>query len=196
MRTLHRWLMTVFAVLFVYWAGSGLTLAIWDLTDSTQAWAETGGPGARPGIDDHAVPLVAESIGSNMALTVKAAHTLLPDAPLTSIEVRMTSSGPRSIVTTGGEDPRSLTFDLQTQALLSNTAANARQVAAPLLNNRSNMHLRIKDWHRGNIVGDWGVAVALLTGIALLTMLVTGVVLYFSVWNLRRRSGRSSFFWS
>ncbi|MGC3982162.1 MAG: PepSY domain-containing protein [Steroidobacteraceae bacterium] len=200
MRTLHRWVMTVFAVLFVYWAGSGITLAVFDLTDDKQQWTDGGGPGLRPKLNNDLPVLPAAQVGKQVATAIQAAHAAAPGETLTAVELRMTAAGEQVTVDVGGAQPRTLMFDVSSGALLSTTPiAMAADMASGMAANpvtSRNWHVVLKNWHRGNIVGTWGVGVAMFTGIALLLMTLSGIYLYFSLWRRQRASGRNSFFWS
>ncbi len=209
MRNLHRWVMTVFAVLFVYWSVSGLTLGIYDLADAEQGWSDGGGPGARPTGKPGATPIASEAVGTSVTMAVVAARNLAVSEPITALELRQTESGLQTTIDIGGAQARTLKFDAQGALLSTMPAAPMGALGAmggPLggmpmpgmggPGNGTNFHSVIKNWHRGNIVGDWGVGVALFTGIALLLMIVTGVWLYLNMWQRRRAASRSGFFWS
>lgn len=201
MRKWHRWVMTVFAILFVYWSTSGLTLAIYDLTDAQQGWADGGGPGLRPVVNANHAVLPAESVASSMTAAIATAQRIAPSEPITAVELRQGASGVQASVDIGGAQARTLKLDLLSGVLLTNTPIQRMVGGSPGMGARApgaprNLHAAIKDWHRGNIVGLWGVGVAMFTGIALLVMSVTGIWLYFSLWRRRRAVGRSAFFWS
>lgn len=190
--------MSVFAILLLYWACSGLTLAIWDLTDSTQGWNDGGGPGARPlgRADDLALP--ANDIGTKLAAAAQAARAAAPGAPLTSIELRAAPAGTQGVVAIGGDTPRTLSFDMQSLALLSSfpAASLANPPTRDVPGSGQAIHNSIKSWHRGNIVGTWGIAVAIFTGLIAITLALSGIWMYFSMWRRRSNGGRRAFFWS
>ncbi|HTP38772.1 MAG TPA: PepSY-associated TM helix domain-containing protein [Steroidobacteraceae bacterium] len=199
MRKLHRWLMSVVAVLLLYWACSGLTLAIFDATDASQGWNDGGGPGARPLGRTGDIALPARGMGERLAAIASAARALAPDAPLTSIELRSEPDGLRGVVAIGGASPRTLTFDPDGPRLLGSSSAVASLANPPARNvpgSGQAIHNAIKSWHRGNVVGTWGVAVAIFTGLCALVLALSGVWMYFSLWRRRARAGRRAFFWS
>lgn len=195
MRKFHRWVMTVFVLLLTYWAGSGLVLAFWDLTDKSQAWADSGGgPGARTHTRETASPLDPKLLDSMIAKTLSVARSESPNTPLLSVTLKQTDDGLQGLAEFGGKTPHQLTVELPAGTVLSSLPVVTHFGTEPVVPQNS-MHDRIKNWHRGNFVGDWGISLAVLNGIALTTLGITGVIVYFTMWNRRRRSGRAAFFW-
>lgn len=195
--------MTVFALLFLYWALSGLTLAIYDFNDPSQGWAEGGGPGARPVHFSVSSPLLAADLEPAIRAAMAQASSQAAGDAITALEVRRTASGVQAIADIAGSQPRRLTLDMRDgsrQLTLVETARTGAPGAMPEgpggARPPPDLHTRLKNWHRGNIVGTWGVGVAMLTGIALICMILTGTLLYLSLWSRRRALQRPKFFWT
>jgi uncharacterized iron-regulated membrane protein len=52
-----------------------------------------------------------------------------------------------------------------------------------------------KQIHRGDIIGLSGRWIDLLSGLALLYLVLSGAVLYYQLWSNRRRKGKGALFW-
>jgi len=186
MRKFHRWIMTVFVLLTTYWSVSGLTLAIYDLTDKNQTWAFDGG-GHGPDNSDATTPrLPAPQLATLLVESVKIARATDPGAPVMAAELRMNGGVVEGLVDLGGAAPRELVIDTTTGRPVADTAPPTTYAT---------LHSRIKDWHRGNIIGNTGVWLALATGVALLTLIVSGVIVYGTMLAARFRIGRRALFW-
>lgn len=117
-----------------------------------------------------------------------AAARALPDAPVTSIELRVVDGVPQAVVLAGASDARALTFDARTGVQIGDRPA----LSPP---EPQSTHDAIKDWHRGNIVGQTGVWINLLLGVCLLVLCLTGIWMYLQMLQRRRRQGRHGLFW-
>jgi len=191
MRKWHRWIMTVFGVLLAYWAVSGLTMAIYDLTDHNQIWGiEGGGPGYR--LTDDAITALGIKPPVSYTPGIVTALGTVGAMPIASVDLRMVGLLPRlQFAEANGDRATRVRFNAFTGAAMSDDVADAVAV------DPSNHDFRnwIKSWHRGNIIGFTGQWIGVLTGLSLIAMVVTGVYFYFQLWNARRAIGRSGFFW-
>jgi len=186
MRRYHRWLMTVVMVLMTYWSVSGLTLAIYDFTDKNQTWAFDGGGVGAPGSNTDTPQLPPTKLATLLLSSVKFARAIDPGAPLTAAALRMQDGNVLGVVDFGGATPRELVLDPTSGKLFADT---------PPKDQLNELHSRIKSWHRGNVIGTTGVWLALLTGLGLLGLIVTGTILYGTMLAARIRLGRRALFW-
>src|SRR5438105_1029931 len=123
MRKYHRWIMTVFGVLLLYWSVSGLILAVYDTTDPTQTWAMDGG-GTGPVGSGATFPKLPEADFARLLnIATAAAQTAAPDAPITAVELRMVDNRLQSLVTVTGARRGVLAFDAQSGTPLANGGA-------------------------------------------------------------------------
>jgi hypothetical protein len=194
MRTWHRWIMTVVVVALSYWIGSGLLMAIYDASDATQVWAiEGGGPGAR--LTDAARTARSIPDPASLATPIGAALESVGSMPYASVDLRMVGEMPRlEFAEASGERSTMRRFYADTAAPMTQQVADG-ETGAPPPDNVTKRNT-LKAWHRGNIVGLPGQLLGLLVGLSLITLVVTGVVLYFKLWAARRKAGRPGFFWS
>lgn len=197
MRKFHRWAMTVFVVFLLYAAVSGVLLELYDYTDATEAFArEGGGAGARTptnlmGVDvSKATPLTHEDLSPLLATALAAAQRSAPEQPIASLEFHVEQGAALASVNIGIPQSQQLRIGAAGEAV------SAPQQATPANNAVRNWHASIKSWHRGIAFGPLGATAIFLTGCAFLTLCMTGVLMYFNLWNARRRGGRQHFFWS
>ena len=193
MRNWHRWIMTVIAVLMSYWAVSGLIMATYDVTDQAQVWAiEGGGPGAR--LNDAAITAAAIPEPAAIAAGVSVAQAAIGSMAVASVDLRMSGTIPRLqfAEATGERDTMKRFYAVTGEPMTALVADGDPDANVP-----ANVTLRntLKAWHRGNIVGLTGQTFGLLVGLSLIVLTITGVILYFKLWNARRAQGKSGFFW-
>ncbi|MGC3982978.1 MAG: PepSY-associated TM helix domain-containing protein [Steroidobacteraceae bacterium] len=186
MRNLHRWIMVIFAITLTYFAASGTILAIYDYTDSDRTWSVDGGgwgPTAEPGLTDTQLRTVGQNI-----VTALNGH---PGA-LMSLSLRQKDNGLTTEATfaaTGTTPSDHVTIDTDRATIVTS------DVIAPNAPRVSTLHDQIKKWHRGNIIGVTGIFIGFFTGIALLLMSISGLILYAQMWSMRRNSGRPALVW-
>ncbi len=192
MRQWHRRLMTVFGILLLYWAVSGLVMAIYDATDHNQIWAvEGGGPGARLTDDakyNAAIPDPA-TVKSGVAKVLAANR----GKPIASVDLRFVGRNLRlQVAEASGDRAERWRYYADSGLVMDDDTADAT------LSDPPNHQFRnwLKAWHRGNIVGLPGQFVGLFTGLALIGIVVTGVFFYVQLWRSRAALGRRGFFWS
>ena len=186
--------MTVFIVMLSYWAVSGLIMALYDATDQHQVWAiEGGGPGAR--LNDAAVTAVPIPDPAQLAAGIDTALAAAGAMQIASVDLRMTGDTPRlQFAEASGKRDTELRFYAATGAPMTPLVADGNPDAPqPAYVGKRNT---LKAWHRGNIIGLPGQFIGLFTGLALIVLVVTGVWLYFQIWNARSRAGRGGFFWN
>ncbi|MGC3980868.1 MAG: PepSY-associated TM helix domain-containing protein [Steroidobacteraceae bacterium] len=197
MRKLHRWLMSVFAVLLLYVAATGVWLNLYDLTDPAQAFAREGGGAAAPAPENvmgfsvrTGTALAHEQLAPMLKVVVAAVHAAAPNESIASIELRIENGVPRGIVGVGTQGKK-LNFNTETGELLDASPSIASTaVATP------SAHGFIKSLHRGAYFGPPGAMLVFVTAWALLVLCLTGIIMYLQLWRNRRRVGRMGFFWS
>jgi uncharacterized iron-regulated membrane protein len=195
-RQLHRGTMTVGGLLLAYWVLSGLSIAIFDAADPHQVWAGLGGgPGAR--LNDAAAAATAVPspatflVGIGRALDAASAARL----PVAGVDYRMAGSMPRlELSAADGNRDTELRFHADTGQPMTPRDADGDPFAPrpPVAERRE----FIKSLHKGDALGLPGQTLGLLTGMLLLTMVLSGATLYLRLWWARRKAGRAAFFWA
>lgn len=186
-RRQHRSIATVLGLVLLYWAVSGLSIALYDVTDSAQVWAaQGGGPGAR--LVEITRPLAPPQ---TLAAGITAALRTAQPMAVASADLRLVGGVPR--LQLGQADGNRATlrrFYAISGKLMPDAIAD--QTVPP-----ANTELRntIKAFHKGDAYGLAGQIVGLIAGLGLLTMTLTGLRTYIPLLRARRRLGRNGLFW-
>ena len=178
-RKWHRWIGFP-AVLFLLWAATtGFLVAFTEFFGEAEALREA----TRDMISPVTLASPATEWSEPIARAFTTAATRVNGAPVDKIEMQL--KGPKPTVTiftgkpTGGED-RKFVFDGRTGALLSEEAYADKPFLYRL--------------HSGEAFGDGGLVVAMLWGLTLIVLTVTGLIIYL---KLRRPglTGIRKVFW-
>lgn len=179
--------MTVFAVLLGYSVVSGLLIARYDVTDVHQGWAAEGeGPSAMT-LDPVAQPLPPLSALPG----IRAALTANRFPKLASIRLHEAGGLVRlELAQADGDRSRMKRFDAYTGAELAeyfppSTAPNSPKAVRDT----------IKSYHVGTRFGIPGQVIGLISGLALITMVVSGGLLNWRLWRARTKVGKPALFW-
>ena len=208
MRTLHRWTMTVIAVLFVYVAGTGITIQLIDLKSLYQR-APASDPNMQsiregimgpPGFsvistaDYAATRLPANVDPMKLLATVQtSARRAVPSEAFSWLELRMDGNTPVGIVAVAGSYARRLEFNA-----LTGEAIGGPKIESPFAmfgRGPPSAHDLVKGFHRGDVIGQVGAWISFLVGLSLFVMVMSGLSLYFSMLSKRQKSGRPAWFW-
>lgn len=185
MRNLHRWVMTVVVVLMLYWAVSGLILALYDYADNSQAYAFDGGGVGTARAGRALGQLPPEQMSGLIDGALSALRRTAPTAALRSAELRLVAGKPVALFVADDSAQTRWAFDPATGASLPYPGDE------PV-----SLHQAIKTWHRGNVAGLTGQILALVVAAALAFLTLTGIVLYVQMLRQRQRLGRRAWFWS
>ena len=193
MRTWHRWTMTLALPLLAYWVLSGLWLAFYDATDTRQVWArEGGGPGAR--IDGDAVDARPLSDSASLAAGLERARAVVGNFEVASVELRSIGGTPVvQLADESGDRARVVRLDASTGLHWDAPVEVDDRDADP--DGSIRQRNSYKSWHRGDIAGLPGQIIGLITGVALLALCTTGLLLYRSLWPRRRAAGKPALLW-
>jgi len=209
MRNLHRWTMTIVALLLLYVAGSGIIIQLIDMR-SLYSDAPASDPNMRsmregimgpPGFavistDDYgAARLPANADLQTLLATVQAAaRRVAPSEKFSWVELRMTGDAPTGVVAIAGAKARRLTFNA-----LTGEALGSAPIESPFGSfggGQRSAHDIVKGFHRGDVIGQAGAVISLLVALATIVMVLSGLILYFKMLVARQKSGRHAWFWS
>jgi uncharacterized iron-regulated membrane protein len=178
-RKWHRWIGFP-AALFLLWAAStGVLVAFTEFFGEEEALREA----TRDLVSPVTVASAPTAWSEPIARAFATAATRSSGAPVDKIEVQF--KGPRPTVTVfvgkpqGGED-RKLVIDARTGQLLSDETYADK----PLL-------YRL---HSGEAFGDGGLVVAMMWGLTLLVLIITGLIIYLKLWR-PGQTGIRKVFW-
>lgn len=187
MRKYHRWVMTVIIVLLSYWAVTGITLESFDMWDPGHDWTvDSGEHFDAMMVSRRSPPMADAAFAPALNDGLQTMRRFAPAAPVTSVALTMANGAPRALFGVPGAGTGQIAVDTGTAA--------ASFVALPSFPAKTT-HETIKTLHRGNVLGVWGIFLALASGVSLMFLTITGVWLYFDMMARRSRAGRRGFFW-
>ena len=190
-RTLHRWIAICAAVFILFVAFSGTWLAVESLWFGI--YLSTHGP---PPVARHAhpAPLPEAQLPAMLDVTLQAQRSQMPDLPLKAVRLRIYGGMPQGVVIAGqGDDTRQVVFNASTGRRATETEPGYPETGFPF---GWQAHQLAKQIHRGDIIGLSGRWMDLIAGLSLVFLSLSGSVMYFDMWNRRRRAGRRALVWS
>ena len=191
-RTLHRAIALSSAVFLMVVAVSGAWLAFESLMRAVNIARNTSYfHGVSAPVD---VPApVADADVPGMSRTVLAAYrTAMPGRPIKALRLRSFGNMVQGVFITGGEETEQVVFDAVTGRRASLTEPEYPITAYPF---GWQAHQTAKHIHRGDIIGLSGRWMDLFAGFSLVYLSISGLVMYYEMWNKRRRIGRSELLW-
>ena len=166
-RKIHRWLSVVGIVFFFSVAATGVWLQIEAIFGEDEAARE-----AMATITSSAtlsVPLPSNTESLDMARTAVLAR--YGNRPVASIDWVIKAPVPTYVFHLDGTEPVKVSVDAATASIIKSEPDG-------------------EDWvvrlHTGEILGDGGKLLGLAWGLALITMSITGIILYFNMLRARR----------
>lgn len=177
MRTYHRWVSAVAAIFLLFVAVTGVVLQVQRLTGAD---ADANAGKRTPSALTTAMPTPAYA--ALVSRTVDAARQRAPNAAITSVVLRGEGNAIQGVVQLPGDPLREIVVDARSGRVLS----DERREAESLI-------LRI---HSGEILGEPGVVLGVLWGLALVVLLVSGGWVYLDMYRRRLKgSGKRGLFW-
>lgn len=122
-------------------------------------------------------------------------HIIRAADPATAIRVvrqRDYGTMAQGVVITDGDRAQQLVFDVATGARVRLTEPGYPGTGFPF---GWQAHQWAKSVHRGDFFGVMGQMVSLLSGLAMIYLSISGIVLYIAMWRKRAQSGRKTLFW-
>ncbi|WP_206240515.1 PepSY-associated TM helix domain-containing protein [Novosphingobium terrae] len=190
-RQLHRWI-AVTASLFVIWLTvSGLLLSL----DNVGANIHTALNGARASSafdGDQSSPLNDAQLAPMLATTLSAFHRQQPGTGIKVLRLRSFVGYPQGVVIAADAETTQHVYNANTGAAMKMWEPGYPDLSFP---SGWELHQALKRFHRGDMFGLTGRWLVLLSGLSLLYLSVSGVVMYLQLWQRRRKNGRSELFW-
>ena len=213
MRSIHRWLTTIFAVVLGFIAITGLAIEAVDLYVlygfSSHPETELGSiNGGRQFLDPKFVSLGPgipwpdagqTALGADpsplLARVLPGLNTLAPNSPISSAV--WTSVGQAPLFAFNFADGHAgLTVNGLTGAMIRPSSAAGGATPPPPGGGGLGMHDFIKSFHAGRVAAAPGMWLIFSTGSSLLLLSFTGLWVYARMGLQRRALGRSDLFWS
>jgi hypothetical protein len=201
MRRIHRWVSIVAALFVLYVAATGLMMAfdsVWTTAymASHGLMLPSGGGGPPPALIKMFANdgTVADADLAPMLSTTLAAASKGVTDPSSPRVIRLRTYGgmPQGVVVTGDEEAEQQVFNAKTGQPVGLYEAGYPRTPMPL---QWGVHETWKRLHRGDFFGLTGRWMDLLTGLTMLFLTVSGIVMYLQLYRARRRVGRRGPFW-
>jgi uncharacterized iron-regulated membrane protein len=122
-----------------------------------------------------------------LAATLRGAQAAHATDDLRYVELRMAGNQPVGQIRNGTQELR---FDAHTGAALGATPPVLDEDAPPVSTRNTFKHL-----HRMTTFGDWALWINVVVAIALIVLIVTGTVVYWQVYKVRRKIKKPNPFW-
>ena len=180
MRQYHRWASILAAVFLLVVSATGVTLQVQKLTGTDADAAEHGDKDRAEAALTTAMP--SRAYAALISRTLDTARTRVPNTPIASVTLKAEGDEVQGVVALPGDPPRRLTIDARSGKVLSDERRDP-----------DSLILRI---HSGAILGEPGVVLGILWGLALVILSITGGWVYLSMYRRRRKaSGKAGLFW-
>jgi uncharacterized iron-regulated membrane protein len=124
--------------------------------------------------------------------TLAAFHAQQPGIAMRSIRLRDYYGYRQGVIVTDEQVTRQLVYNAANAEEMSLEAPNYPDSQFPF---GMNVHEAIKHFHSGYTFGIPARVMALLSGLALIYLSISGIWMYFELWLKRRHGGRNGFFW-
>lgn len=179
MRKYHRWVSAVAALFLLVVSVTGVVLQIQKLT-GVDADADAEGGADASTVLTTAMP--SPTYAALVAHTLDAARARVPNAPITSVALRGEGDHIEGVVDLPGDPLREIVVDARSGRIVSDERHEAESL--------------IRRIHSGEILGEPGVVLGILWGLALVILSITGGWVYLDMYRKRRRgSGKAGLFW-
>lgn len=192
-RTLHRGIAVVAAAFVILATLSGLMLAIDSLGHSFYMAALKAGGASKIRFADASSPLSESEVPGLLRTSLGAFRANQPPSPIKVIRLRYFGGMPQGVIIVGGEDTRQLVYNAATGRRVGLTEPGYPETGQPF---GWKEHQLMKQIHRGDWLGLPGRGMDLIAGLSIIFLSVSGIAMYVSAWNRRRRAGRAAVFWS
>jgi uncharacterized iron-regulated membrane protein len=198
--------MVVIVIVTLYLSATGTMIQLVDLRSifthapaddpNVEAMREAAdGPGNYAVISpkDYTAPALPQGVDLQGLLSrvMQSARMTVGGIPLRYVELRMAGGKPVGIVESAG---RLAQFDAITGQIIS-AGPPPRPTAPPVSQFHQSTRNMFKVLHRMTLFGNYALFINVIVGVGLITMIVTGLVMYFKMLAARRKSGPSGLFW-
>jgi uncharacterized iron-regulated membrane protein len=192
-RSLHRCIAVAASAWVLVVAVSGTWLTVEGLGIAIYVFTHNG---QRIGVRvDASSPLQDLQLPSQLKTTLEAHAEAMAAVPIKVLRLRYFAGMPQGVIISGAGDS-----EAQQSVYNSATGRVAREWEPGYPPTGYlfgwQVHENVKRIHRGDYFGLTGRWLDLLTGLSIVFLALSGVVMYFNLWNQRRRSGRRSLVWS
>jgi len=193
-RSVHRWISLVASLFILVIALSGAWLAIESLVFGYYLTAHLPKPGQPFERPSGATPLTDAQLPGMLTTTLAARKSEFPGQVLKVVRLRIYGGMPQGVVVVGrGNDTQQLVFNARTGRPVSETEPGYPETGFPF---GWQAHQWAKQIHRGDMLGLTGRWMDLIGGLAITYLSISAAVMYYDMWQRRRRAGRRGLLWT
>lgn len=190
-RLAHRWVSVGAGLVIVWMTVSGLALSIDNVGANYHAW-RYGARSAGAFDGDQSSPLSDAELAGMTRTTLAAFRMTTPDTGIKVLRLRYFAGYPQGIVLAADAPTTQMVFNAHTGAAMKMWEPGYPDLRFP---SGWELHQGLKRFHRGDLFGMGGRWLALLGGLSLIYLSVSGVVMYVQLWQRRRKNGREDLLW-
>jgi hypothetical protein len=197
-RSLHRWVSVIAALFLIVVSVTGTLLSIDSLSLFIYRYVEPPEKLVRGlfpiGMTiDESSPLPDAGVPAMLNTTLAAYRAAHGDAPIKVLRLRYFAGMPQGVLVTGGSEPRQVVYNAATGQRVSMTEPGYPYTGFPF---GWEEHELVKRIHRGDVFGIPGRLMDVFAGLSLVFLSLSGLIMYYRLWNSRRRIGRKQIFWA
>lgn len=186
-RSLHRSLSILAALYLSVVVFSGFWLAYESLYFGLYNRLHQPVPGQHRA--DPITPINDASIPGMLQTTLASYQHAMPGVPMRVIRLRSYGGMQQGIVITGENEPRQLVYNATTGARASETEPGYPVTGFPF---GWQAHQYAKMLHRGDMFGMTGRMMDLFSGLSMIYLSISGIVMYYQHWKVRRHRKRDA----
>lgn len=190
-RLLHRWVSLGASLVIMWLTLSGLALSLDNVGANIHSLrAGPRAPGAFDG--DQSAPISGAEVAPMTRITLAAYHAREPGTGIKVLRLRYFAGYPQGVVVAADADTTQHVYNARTGEVMKMWERGYPDLSFP---SGWEWHQKLKQFHRGDLFGMTGRWLALLGGLSLVYLSVSGMVMWFQIWQRRRRAGRPQLFW-
>ena len=190
-RSVHRFVAVATSIWILVIAASGTWLAMETVEIATYVLIHGQRVGLRAVVSS---PLQDSLLPAQIKTTLSSHEVAVPSVPVKVLRLRTFAGMPQGVVISGKGpgDTHQSTFNSMT-----GLSASEWEPGYPPTGYLTGwqFHETIKKIHRGDYFGITGRWFDLVSGLSIIFLCVSGGVMYYTMWNQRRRGGRKSLYW-
>lgn len=179
-RQLHRWTSLPLILFLILVLSSGVYLQFEEIGK-----ASSGGRGPPPGAEAAGAQVVPDdAIAAQLADALTTARAEAPDLNPTRIELQIAEGQQRTRLATRPRGGSSVEID-----------HGSGEVQVQTDDGSMSLHVLFIRLHTGSMFGAVGVWIMFVSSLILLFLAISGIYLYWQMWQNRRQRGRNEIFW-
>ena len=141
---------------------------------------------------DKSSPLTDAELPPMWRMVTASYKAAMPGVPMRAVRLRYFAGIPQGVVITGSDEADQLVFNAKTGQEMGQSEPGYPPTGFPF---GWHIHQLAKNVHRGDLIGMPGRAMSLMTGLSLIYLSISGIVMYWEMWKKRRETGRHGLFW-